>query len=59
MISDFITTVRGLCNLCCKSKREVTEDGASKEVGAEEGVVKEGAKDDVKDEDDIKGAGMG
>jgi len=28
-------------------------------VGAEEGVVNEGAKDDVKDEDDIKEAGMG
>jgi len=28
-------------------------------VGAEEGVVKEGAKDDVKDEDDMKEAGMG
>ena len=59
MISDFITTFCGLCNFCCKSNKEVTEDGASKEVGAEEGVVNEGAKDDVKDEDDIKEAGMG
>jgi len=59
LISDFITTFSGLCNFCCKSNREVAEDGASKEVGAEEGLVKEGAKDNVKDEDDIKEAGMG
>ena len=49
MTSDFITTVRGLCNFCCKSNRDAAVDGVSKEVGAEEGVIRGGAKDEVND----------
>ena len=61
LTSDFITTVRGLCNFCCKSNRDAAVVGVSKEVCAEEGVVRGDAKDEVNDavKGDVKEAGIG
>lgn len=55
LTSDFITTVR------CKSNRDAAVVGVSKEVCAEEGVVRGDAKDEVNDavKGDVKEAGIG
>ena len=50
MTSDFITTVLGLCNFCCKSDRDAA-------VGAEDGVIRGGAKDEVEDVVDVDSVG--